>query len=124
MPHQNPTPHVSFCANIPQHRAPVPEDGSMPVIAMDTFEAVKHLKAAGFTEAQAEAMTRIVRNAHEIDLSNLATKTDLAVTKADLEKALAETKADTLKWLVGSLGFQTVVIIGTMLALIRSVGHG
>jgi hypothetical protein len=49
----------------------------MTLIAMDTFEVVKELKAAGFTEEQAEAVTRVVRNAQEIDLSTLATKTDL-----------------------------------------------
>jgi len=144
----------------------------MTVIAMDTFEVVKELKAAGFTEAQAEAVTRVVRNAQEIDLSTLATKTDLqlglaatkadlqlglaetkaelqhglAETKADLQRGLAETKADLqrglaetkaelhrdladmraelLKWLLGSMGLQTVVIIGAVLALVRSIGHG
>jgi hypothetical protein len=37
----------------------------------------------------------------------LATKTDLA-----------ETKAEILKWMVGSIGIQTVVIIGAVIALV------
>jgi hypothetical protein len=74
----------------------------------DTHEVVKELKAAGFTDEQAETLTRVVRNAQGVDLSNLATKTDLA-----------ETKAEILKWMVSSIGVQTVVIIGAVLALMR-----
>jgi hypothetical protein len=38
---------------------------------------LKNLKAAGFSNEQAEAVTEVVRDAQNIDLSNLATKTDL-----------------------------------------------
>jgi hypothetical protein len=34
--------------------------------------------AAGFTDAQAEALTAAVKQAIDMDLSNIATKTDLA----------------------------------------------
>jgi hypothetical protein len=78
---------------------------------------VKELKAAGFTDDQAEAVTRVVRNAQSLDLSSLATKTDLQV-------GLAETKADILKWMVGTIGIQTVVIIGAVIALVRMSGKG
>jgi len=103
----------------------------MTVVAMDTYEVVKELMAAGFTDEQAQAVTRVVRRAHDVDVSNLATKTDiammktdLAATKADLELRLAELKAELLKWLLGSIGIQTVVIIGALLALVRSSAHG
>jgi len=39
---------------------------------------VKELKAAGFNYGQAEAATRAVAKGRDIDLSNLATKADLA----------------------------------------------
>jgi hypothetical protein len=152
----------------------------MNVVALDTHEVVKELKAAGFTDEQAEAVTRQLRRVQDIDLSNLATKTDLAAvatkvdlaaaatkadlaavatkvdlaaaatkadlatmatkadlaafaTKADLatmaSKAdlaafatkadLAETKAEILKWMVGTIGLQTVVIVGALLTLVR-----
>ncbi len=42
-------------------------------------------------------------------LSNLAAKADLA-----------ETKAEILKWMVSTIGIQTVVIIGAVLALARA----
>ncbi len=98
----------------------------MTVIALDTHAVVKELKAAGFTDEQAEAVTRVVRQAQNIDLSNLATKTDLAglATKTELaglatKTELAETKAEILKWMVGSIGIQTIVIIGAVIALVH-----
>jgi hypothetical protein len=106
----------------------------MTVVAMDTHAVVKELVAAGFTDEQAEAVTRVVRKAQDVDFSDLATRSDLsttkgdleknlAVIKADLEKSIAETKAEILKWMVGSIGIQTVVIIGAVVALTRSVPH-
>jgi hypothetical protein len=104
----------------------------MSEITFDTLEIVKDLKAAGFSDAQAEAVTRVVRNARTIDLWNLATKADLAVlaTKADLQLGLAtakadlaETKAEIIKWMVSTIGIQTVVIIGAVIALVRVVPH-
>jgi hypothetical protein len=105
----------------------------MAVVALDTHEVVKELRAAGFTDEQAEAVTRVVRKAQDMDLSNLTTKTDLAVvaTRLDLQLGLvatktelAETKAEILKWMVGSIGIQTVVIIGAVIALVRVSGKG
>lgn len=49
----------------------------MATITFDTHEFVKKLKAAGFTDEQAEAVTDTVRAAQGVDLSHLSTKTDL-----------------------------------------------
>lgn len=49
----------------------------MSAVTIDTLELVKDLKAAGFTEPQAEAVTRAVKKAQDVDLSYLATKADL-----------------------------------------------
>jgi len=117
----------------------------MTVVALDTYAVVKELMAAGFTDMQAEVVTRILRRSQNVDLSELATKTDLQVglaalrgerqaglaaakidlaeTKAGLEKSLAETKADTLKWMLGAIGMQTVVIMGAVLALAKLTSH-
>jgi len=120
----------------------------MNALPFDTHEVVKELKAAGFTDEQAEAVTRVVRNAQSVDLSSLATKADLsslatktdlsslatktdlaalaAATKTDLQLGLAaaksdlaETKAEILKWMVSAIGVQTVVIVGAVIALVR-----
>jgi hypothetical protein len=100
------------------------------VAAIDTHEVVKDLQAAGFTEGQAEAVSRVVLQARSVDLSNLATKADLAETRAGLqtsiaetrarlETSIAETKTEILKWMVSTIGLQTVVIIGAVITLVR-----
>jgi hypothetical protein len=83
----------------------------MAVTTLDTHEVVKELLAAGFSDKQAEAVTRVVQRSQDIDLSNLATKADLQIGLAAAKVDLAETKAEILKWMVGSLGVQTVVIL-------------
>jgi len=111
----------------------------LTVTSLDTLAVVKELKAAGFTDEQAEAVTRVVRQAQDIDLSNLATKIDLTslATKTDLatlasktelanlasKTELAEMKADILKWMVGTIGIQTIVIIGAVIALVYGALH-
>lgn len=71
----------------------------MPVAAIDTHEAV----------------TRVVRRSQDIDLSELATKTDLAALRSDLHAVMSDTKADILKWVVG--------MIGAVIALVRLVSY-
>jgi hypothetical protein len=66
----------------------------MAISSLDTHEIVKDLKAAGFTDEQAEAVTRAVKQAQDVDLSNLATKTDLAELRTELAELRAGTKAD------------------------------
>jgi ethanolamine ammonia-lyase small subunit len=96
----------------------------MNMIAVDTHEEVQELKAAGFTGAQAEAVTRIVRKAQDIDLSSLAAKNDLPVTKADLQRDLANTKVEMLKRrVIGAIGIQMIVIFGAVIALTRTIPH-
>ena len=99
----------------------------MVISNLDTHEIVKDVKAAGFTEEQAEAVTRAVKPAQDLDLSNLATKTDLAELRTDFTELraaaktdlaelraatktdLAELRAELIKWVVG-VGFAQVAI--------------
>jgi hypothetical protein len=48
----------------------------MRAVPFDSHAVAKELKAAGFTNDQAEAVTRVVRNAQAVDLSSLATRSD------------------------------------------------
>ena len=93
----------------------------MAITALDTHETVKNLTAAGFTDAQAEALTQALRQVQQIDLSDLATKADLAAVKVDvtavraematkpdlailraeLETKMAEHKAEVIRWVFG-----------------------
>jgi hypothetical protein len=86
----------------------------MTITALDTHETVKSLTAAGFTDSQAEALTHAIRQAQDIDLSSLATKTDLALTAAEIETRL-------IKWVIG-VGFAQVAMIVAVLKLFPA-GH-
>ena len=46
--------------------------------AFDTLEIAKRLRNAGFDEAQAEAVTGVLRDARESDFSQLATRSELS----------------------------------------------
>ncbi len=81
------------------------------ISAPDTHETVKSLTAAGFTDAQAKALTAAVKQALDIDLSNIATKTGIA----DLRREIADIKAELIKWVIGA-GFTQVA---TMLAVLK-----
>jgi hypothetical protein len=87
----------------------------MNAILFDTLRLSRTLRDKGhFTSEQAEALAEALGDASH---DNLATKADLAslATKADL----AEAKADILKWVVGAIGFQTVVILTALVSLGR-----
>jgi hypothetical protein len=112
---------------------------SMALTGLDTHERVKDLKAAGFTDDQAEAVTRAVKHVREIDFSDLATKadmanfttkTDVASLKADLTAIAAKldsiaanyaTKAevsdmrtDMIRWVFGIVFAQAALIIAVI----------
>lgn len=103
----------------------------MNALAFDTLAYARRLEGAGFSRQQAETLAE--EQAKLID-ERLATKADIALvnanidaarlaTKADLEKGLAETTSEALKWIVSTIGIQTVVIIGAVTALVRLFAH-
>jgi hypothetical protein len=54
----------------------------------DTLDIPKRLKRAGFGEDQAEALTIVLRETRDADLSRLVTKEDLLATKNELKNDL------------------------------------
>jgi hypothetical protein len=48
-------------------------------------------------------------------------KTELKTEIAELKAEIGETRIDLLKWIIGAIGFQTVVILGALISLIRTV---
>ncbi|HVC55136.1 MAG TPA: hypothetical protein VND95_04230 [Stellaceae bacterium] len=58
----------------------------MMAAAFDTLEISKRLKSVGFDDAQAEAITGVLRESREADLSKLATKDDIAHVKDDIAR--------------------------------------
>ncbi len=106
----------------------------MAITALDTHQTVKDLTAAGFTDAQAEALTQTLRQVQQIDLSDLATKADLAavraematkadlaVLRAELETKMAEHKAEIIRWVFGI----SIAQAATILAILKlfPAGH-
>ncbi|HWB49895.1 MAG TPA: hypothetical protein VG651_12355 [Stellaceae bacterium] len=85
----------------------------MAITALDTHQTVKDLTAAGFTDAQAEALAYALRQSQQLDLSQLATKTDLV----EVRREMAEIKADLIKWMIG----MTFAGGGAVVALVRLV---
>jgi hypothetical protein len=61
---------------------------------IDTLETSKRLRAAGFDEAQAEALVGMVRDAREADLARLATKDDLVLLRRDFEQLRTELRGE------------------------------
>jgi len=56
----------------------------------------------------------------------LATKSDLDVVRTELREAelrleakIEASKAEIIKWMFGTIGFQTLIILGAVIALAR-----
>jgi hypothetical protein len=79
----------------------------MSAVAFDT------LKFAQFSEAIAGQL------ATPDDPINLATKDDVSAVKDELkrlESKIEASKSETLRWIVGAIGFQTIAMMGTVFA--------
>jgi hypothetical protein len=86
----------------------------MTTAAFDTLKLARALRDADFTTAQAEGAAEAIAAAIQ---SDLATKADLMAVKSEMTGSIAEAKADILKWMFGTIGFQTIVILGAVFAL-------
>lgn len=103
----------------------------MSAILFDTLRLSRTLRDKGnFTAEQAEALAEALGEATQGDLATkgdlVTIRSDLAAVKAEFKtdiaevKAnIAEVKAEILKWVIGAIGFQTVVILGALVSLTR-----
>ncbi|SFV07377.1 hypothetical protein SAMN02799631_04547 [Methylobacterium sp. 174MFSha1.1] len=107
----------------------------MTAVAFDTLRFVRTLRdkpkmspeqAEGLAEAIAEAIQADLATKSDInDLKSdietlkITTKSDLSEAELRLEAKIEATKSDIIKWMIGSIGFQAVVIIGAIVALLR-----
>ncbi|MCJ2073280.1 CCDC90 family protein [Methylobacterium sp. J-030] len=103
-------------------------------------------QAEGLADAIAEAIqndlatkTDIAAVRTDVEALRLSTKTDIAMVRTDIEALRLSTKADLreaelrleakieatkgeiIKWVVGSIGFQALVIVGAVVALARGL---
>lgn len=79
----------------------------------DTLTAATALETAGFTPDQARAAAAQLQAAAEVGRGELATKTDLEITKADLRAEIASVKVWTMSW--------TAVVGGLIVAAVKLI---
>ena len=87
-------------------------------VASDTLKLAQRLEAAGFPAGQAQQMASAfgetigaaVVTREFLDLR-------LAGMKTALARDIAEGKAEILKWMIGAIGLQTVIILGGVAVL-------
>jgi hypothetical protein len=111
----------------------------MNAILFDTLRLSRTLRDKGhFTPEQAEALAEALGEAVQGDLATKADlvaakselkteiadlrtelKTEIADLRTELKTEIAGTKTDLLKWIIGAIGFQTVVILGAVVSLAR-----
>jgi len=116
----------------------------MNAVPFDTLQFANRLKAAGFSDDQAQVLTELQRSAtdstleqarHDYHLDDVATKRDLkeieTALRHDIEilraetgrqiaetgRQIAETKADLTRWIIGAGFLQTSLIIGVLLKI-------
>lgn len=81
----------------------------MVAIAFGTLAYSKTLQAAGMPSEQAEALAK----AQKAALDEMVTARELT-TKQDLYIALAETRHEILKWMMGMLVAQTALLVAVV----------
>ncbi len=102
----------------------------MSTITFDTHEFIKELKNAGFSEEQAEIITKLQKAAvssileqarYDYDLDNLVTNhsLDSRLRESELksEVGLAETKSELIRWIVSVGLLQTALVTALLIKL-------
>ena len=114
----------------------------MTALLFDTLRLSRTLRDKGhFTSEQAEALAEALGEASQGDLATKADlagvrteiaelktelkseiaelRTEIAGLRTELKSEIAEMRTDLLKWIIGAIGFQTVVILGALISLIK-----
>lgn len=105
----------------------------MSTSTFDTHEFFNELKSAGFSEQQAEVITKLQKTTitttleqarHDYQLDDLATKRDLKELALQLESRIKDTelkivesKADLIRWVLGVGVLQTALITALLIKL-------
>ena len=105
----------------------------MSTSSFDTHAFFNELKGAGFSEQQAEVITKLQKTTitstleqarHDYQLDDLTTKRDLKELELRLESRIKDTelkivelKADLIRWVVGVGVLQTALITALLIKL-------
>jgi hypothetical protein len=93
-----------------------PHNARMNALLFDTLRLARTLREAGhFTPEQAETLAEALGQAQHGDL---ATKADVARLEAEIAAVESRLKDDMHRW-IGAIGFQTIAVLGTLVALAR-----
>ncbi len=113
------------------------------ISTLDIHELVKDLKASGFTDTQAEAVTHAAKQSQ--DFSDLVTKSDLAPQTSELHSGINNLRAESreeiskvhveivalelplIKWMIG-VGIAASLAVGGMIGtaaqpVLRALPH-
>ena len=87
----------------------------MATITFDSLRVSDKLKSAGFTAEQAEAVVRVIAEAHD----DLVTRKDLdaALSPLKMDLAVLKTEVTQIKWMLG------FVIGGIIAVLAKLLSH-
>jgi hypothetical protein len=99
----------------------------MSTLTFDTLKLARKLEAAGFSPEQAagasaalaETLGEVPGLANKADILHLDAKAE--ATALRLEAKIEATKAEIIKWMFGTIGFQTIIILGAVIALPRAL---
>jgi DNA gyrase/topoisomerase IV subunit A len=105
--------------------------------SFDTHAFFNELKSAGFSEQQAEVITKLQKTTitttleqakHDYQLDDLTTKRDLKELELSLESRIKDTelkivesKADLIRWVVGVGVLQTALITALLIKLSAAI---
>ena len=89
----------------------------MSTITFDTHQFIRTLKDSGIPENQAEAITKAFKTAQAE--SRPATEDMLEITKLELKRDIADSKAELTRWIIGAGFLQTALIAGLLLKLVK-----
>ena len=99
----------------------------MTSAAFDTLKLAQRLEAAGFPPKQAqdvasaiaETIAESVVTRDYLDLRLGEVRAEIGALRGEM----LSLNADTLKWIFGAVGLQTVAILGGVAALFKLLGH-
>ncbi|MGU3406671.1 hypothetical protein [Methylobacterium brachiatum] len=97
----------------------------MTDVAFDTLNFARALRekaklspeqAEGFADALADI--QVVRG--DIEALKIQTRADIAALRLTTRADITSANVETLRWLVGAIGFQTLAILGAVITLTRT----
>ena len=80
----------------------------MQTLVIDTNGIIKKLEARGFSRTQAEGITEALK---ELDISPLATKSDLTAAIQTLQLAMRDQAITIITWMTGIFVAQGALIV-------------